>query len=58
MENKLKTKEKFVNKIKEYVNVCKNKKELPNIAGFCVYCDIVTGSIRKKEAQSCLFHQA
>lgn len=35
-----KTREEFINKIKEYVQVCKSKQELPNVAGFCVYCDI------------------
>ena len=35
-----KTKDEFINKIKEYVEVCKTKKELPNVAGFCVYCNI------------------
>ena len=29
-----------MNKFKEYINICKNKKELPNIAGFCVHCNI------------------
>lgn len=27
-------------KFKEYINKCKKERELPNIAGFCVYCDI------------------
>lgn len=35
-----KTKEDFIDKFKQYINKCKIEKELPNIAGFCVYCDI------------------
>ena len=35
-----KTKDIFINKFKEYINKCKTEKELPNIAGFCVYSDI------------------
>jgi len=35
-----KTAEDFINKFKEYINKCKTQKELPNIAGFCVFCDI------------------
>ena len=35
-----KTEDEFINKIKEYVQVCKSRQELPNVAGFCVYCDI------------------
>lgn len=35
-----KTKEDFENKFKEYINQCIDKQKLPNIAGFCVYCDI------------------
>jgi len=34
------TKEDFINKFKEYVIDCKSKRNLPNVAGFCVYCDI------------------
>lgn len=35
-----KTEDEFINKIKEYVQLCKSRQELPNVAGFCVYCDI------------------
>lgn len=35
-----KTKKDFENKFKEYIQKCKTDKELPNIAGFCIYCDI------------------
>ena len=35
-----KTEEDFINKVKQYVARCKEEKELPNVAGFCVYCDI------------------
>lgn len=35
-----KTKKDFENKFKEYIQKCKYDKELPNIAGFCIYCDI------------------
>lgn len=35
-----KTEQDFINKVKEYVAKCKEDKELPNVAGFCVYCDI------------------
>lgn len=35
-----KTKEDFINKFKEYISKSKEKNNLPNIAGFCVYCDI------------------
>lgn len=30
----------FKNKFINYIKKCKTKDELPNIAGFCVYCDI------------------
>jgi len=30
----------FKNKFNEYIEYCNEKKRLPNIAGFCVYCDI------------------
>lgn len=39
-ERKFKTQEEFINKFKEYIRKCKEEKDLPNIAGFCVYCDI------------------
>lgn len=35
-----KTKEDFINKFKEYISKSKQENNLPNIAGFCVYCDI------------------
>lgn len=35
-----KTDKEFINKFREYINKCKEEKNLPNIAGFCVYCDI------------------
>lgn len=35
-----KTKEDFINKFNEYINNCKKENNLPNIAGFCVYCNI------------------
>lgn len=34
------TEEVFINKFREYINRCKAEKNMPNIAGFCVYCDI------------------
>lgn len=39
-ERKFKTQEEFINKFKTYIEKCKVEKDLPNIAGFCVYCDI------------------
>ena len=30
----------FKDKFVEYINYCENKQRLPNVAGFCVYCDI------------------
>ena len=35
-----KTEKIFINKFKEYIIKCKEQKELPNIAGFCVFMDI------------------
>lgn len=35
-----KTAEEFENKFIEYVELCKTRKDLPNIAGFCVYAHI------------------
>jgi hypothetical protein len=40
MTRTFKTKEDFINKFKEYIKVCEYEQKLPNIAGFCVYCDI------------------
>lgn len=39
-ERAFKTAEEFNRKFTEYLGVCKINKELPNIAGFCVYADI------------------
>lgn len=39
-ERIFKTDKEFINKFKEYISKCKEQKDLPNIAGFCVYCDI------------------
>lgn len=39
-ERTFKTDKEFINKFREYINKCKGEKNLPNIAGFCVYCDI------------------
>ena len=30
----------FQNKMNDYIKYCNEKKEFPNVAGFCVYCDI------------------
>lgn len=35
-----KTEKDFKNKFDEYIKYCDEKKRLPNVAGFCVYCDI------------------
>lgn len=35
-----KTKKDFKNRFIEYICVCEEQKKLPNVAGFCVYCDI------------------
>lgn len=35
-----KTSDDFINQFRRYINKCKEQKGLPNIAGFCVYCDI------------------
>lgn len=35
-----KTKEDFKNKFIEYIKLCEEQKKLPNVAGFCVHCDI------------------
>ena len=32
--------ESFKNKFIEYIKFCDEKQRLPNVAGFCVYCDI------------------
>lgn len=39
-ERAFKTKDIFINKFRDYINVCREDKNLPNIAGFCVFCDI------------------
>ena len=35
-----KTGEEFERTFKDYIALCKTRKDLPNIAGFCVYADI------------------
>lgn len=35
-----KTEKDFKNKFVEYIKYCNDNKRLPNVAGFCVYCDI------------------
>lgn len=35
-----KTEKDFKNKFNEYIKYCNDNKRLPNVAGFCVYCDI------------------
>lgn len=35
-----KTNKEFLDKFNNYIKECKTKKDLPNIAGFCVYSDI------------------
>lgn len=35
-----KNKKEFIEKFKEYIKECSEYEKLPNIAGFCVYCDI------------------
>lgn len=39
-QRKFKNSKEFYNKFKEYVVYCKKEERLPNVAGFCVYCDI------------------
>ena len=39
-ERIFKTSEDFIEKFKEYIENCKEEENLPNIAGFCVYCNI------------------
>lgn len=39
-ERKFKTSQEFENKFKEYIEYCKEKSKLPNIAGFCVFADM------------------
>lgn len=39
-ERAFKTAEEFENKFIQYIQQCKNEKELANIAGFCVYANI------------------
>lgn len=34
------TEEAFIEKFKKYIGLCESKCNLPNIAGFCVFCDI------------------
>ena len=40
MQRAFKTEKDFKNKFIEYIDFCNNKERLPNVAGFCVYCDI------------------
>lgn len=35
-----KTKDVFIEKFKKYIYQCESDSKLPNIAGFCVFCDI------------------
>lgn len=35
-----KTKKEFLDKFNNYIKECRYKKDLPNIAGFCVFSDI------------------
>ena len=39
-ERAFKTAEEFKLKFEKYIEFCNSRKELPNIAGFCVYADI------------------
>lgn len=39
-ERKFKDKNKFINTFRQYIQICKDKQELPNIAGFCVFCEM------------------
>lgn len=39
-KRKFKNKEEFINAFKLYIEECRIKKDLPNVAGFCVYTDI------------------
>ena len=40
MQRAFKTEDEFKNKFVEYIDYCNSKERLPNVAGFCVYCDI------------------
>lgn len=40
MQRIFKNEEDFKNKFIEYIGYCKVEERLPNVAGFCVYCDI------------------
>lgn len=48
-ERAFKTKDIFINKFKEYITECADKEKLPNIAGFCVYCDITRETFYAQE---------
>lgn len=39
-ERRFKEEKDFKDTFTKYINKCKEKEELPNIAGFCVFCDI------------------
>lgn len=40
LQRVFKTEEEFKDKFIEYIEFCDKKERLPNVAGFCVYCDI------------------
>ena len=39
-KRKFKTSQEFENKFKNYIEDCKKKNKLPNVAGFCVFADM------------------
>lgn len=39
-ERAFKTDADFIDSFRIYIDKCRTEKNLPNIAGFCVYCDI------------------
>lgn len=48
-ERAFKTKEIFIDKFREYIDNCASEEKLPNIAGFCVYCDITRETFYAQE---------
>lgn len=44
-----KTGEEFLNKVREYVKYCQDNERFVNIAGFCVYADIVKETFYNQE---------
>ena len=40
LQRVFKTDKEFKEKFIEYIDFCDKKERLPNVAGFCVYCDI------------------